>query len=386
MKAKAQEPKVRIRRRKGTGTVIDKGGIWVCRYLRDGKMVQESTHLKATKANRSQAETVLNDKTAINSLLDEHYKIAVLLKQKEAIEAKIARLQGLTAPKLTLGGLADAYIASPRRTDHSQKQLEHYTDMIKSFVSWVGDDKMPVDDVDGKMAERYAAELGAKVAATTYNIKLNMIDAVWRAVAVSHGITNNPWSALPRKRKEVHTKRTLTDDEIKKILATAKGEMRDLILIGLRTGLRLGDACQLKWEAFKDDGTLEVPTQKTGAVVHIPSASLLADLGRKEKSGYIVPSMARCYQKSTGGASAKVTTLFEAAGIATHVQKADWHRARAEVSFHSLRHGFVTRALEAGIPSAVVQALVGHSNKLMTEKYTHIGNEAVVAAFAKAGM
>ena len=383
---KANNQRVRIRRRKGTGTVIAKDGIWVCRYIRDGKMVQESTHLKATKANRSQAETILNGKTAINSLLSEHERIAVLLKEKEAIEAKIARLQGLAAPKLTLGDLAEAYTSSPRRKDHSQKQLGHYIQLIDSFVAWAGDAKMPVEDIDDKTVERYAQSLGAKVAGTTYNIKINMLDAVWRALEKSHGIASNPWATLPRKRKDVHTKRVLTHAEIDRILSFAKGEMRDLIIIGLRTGLRLGDACQLKWDAFQKDGTLEVPTQKTGAVVHIPSASLLADLGRQKKRGYIVPSMARAYLKSTGGASAKVTQLFEAAGIATHVKKAGWKRQRAEVSFHSLRHTFVTRALESGIPQAVVQALVGHTNKLMTEKYTHIGNEAVVAAFTKAGM
>ena len=378
--------KIRLRRRKGTGTVIARGGIWVLRYLRNGKMVQESSHLKATKANRQQAEALLDNRTAINSILSEHDQLAVLIKQKESLEAKIARLQGLAAPKLTLGELADAYAASPRRKDHTPRQLQRHLDEINAFVTWAGDMSRPAAETDDKTAEKYAQSISGTISGAVYNKKLNYLSAIWTALPKSHRLANNPWADLPRKRKETHTRRTITDAEISKILSLAKGELRDLIIIGIRTGLRIGDACQLRWDAFKSDGTVGLKTAKTGAVVCLPSASLLADLGRHERTGYVVPSMAEQYKHNPTVVSTMVTRLFAEAGLTTQAKEAGWTRARADVSFHSLRHTFVTKALEAGIPLAIVQELVGHSNTEMTEHYSHIGSDAVVAAFEKAGL
>ena len=53
-----------------------------------------------------------------------------------------------------------------------------------------------------------------------------------------------------------------------------------------------------------------------------------------------------------------------------------------ETSFHSLRHSAVTLLKEAGIPSAVVQALIGHESEQMSELYTTVGEEALTKAAA----
>ena len=49
--------------------------------------------------------------------------------------------------------------------------------------------------------------------------------------------------------------------------------------------------------------------------------------------------------------------------------------------FHALRHTFVSRLIEAGIPPPIVRELVGHASAAMTEHYTHISESAILAAF-----
>lgn len=61
--------------------------------------------------------------------------------------------------------------------------------------------------------------------------------------------------------------------------------------------------------------------------------------------------------------------------------ESEWRKFRAEVGiahrrFHDLRHTYVTRAAEAGVAIAVVQAQIGHLSAEMTRWYTHISEQA----------
>jgi integrase len=51
-----------------------------------------------------------------------------------------------------------------------------------------------------------------------------------------------------------------------------------------------------------------------------------------------------------------------------------------DTSFHSLRHTAVSLLKDAGIPDAVVMALVGHESAAMSHRYTHVGKEALAKA------
>jgi integrase len=44
--------------------------------------------------------------------------------------------------------------------------------------------------------------------------------------------------------------------------------------------------------------------------------------------------------------------------------------------FHDLRHTYITRAAEAGIPMAVLEAQVGHMSNQMVRWYTHVSSRA----------
>jgi integrase len=55
-------------------------------------------------------------------------------------------------------------------------------------------------------------------------------------------------------------------------------------------------------------------------------------------------------------------------------------RDTRNLSFHSMRHSFVTRAREAGLPDFVVSALSGHKTSRMVEHYSHQTASAVEAA------
>lgn len=374
-----------MRRRKGSGSLLKRNGRWVIRWRDGGRVKQEATEFAVgAEGAKEGAEALLAERSQIGRLKSRRDQVAVLLAEREELAEKIRRLEaaarGESSAPLLLGALVDAWRKSPRRRDVSAELEEDYAREIARFVKWAGEG-VEMSAVDDAMAERYAVHLGKQVSGNTYNKHLVTLTAAWRAVGRAAGVRGNPWADLPRKRKDTHSRRSLTKEEVAKVLALAEGELRALVLVGLWTGLRLGDACRLKWEAFKADGTVEVKTAKTGAVVRLPASRLMAELGKRGE-GYVMPGMAAAYGRDSSAVSKRVTDLFTRAGIATREKRKGWHQSRPTASFHSLRHTFVTRCVEAGVPVAVVRELVGHTRETMTLHYTHISAEAMEAALS----
>jgi integrase len=198
---------------------------------------------------------------------------------------------------------------------------------------------------------------------------------------------------LPRRRADTHIRRALTDAEIAKIINAAEGELRALVIIGARTGLRLGDACRLKWSAFEADGVMRTITTKTGAPVALPGEALkqeLLEIFNAEAQGrrvcgedFIMPEIAATYERDAALICKHLHKVFLKAGIKTGIKEKGWSKARPDASYHSLRHTFVTRAIEAGVAAPIVRALVGHNTAAMTDRYTHVGEAAILEAFGK---
>lgn len=384
----------KVRRRpKGSGKLVARYGYWAMRWMANGRQVQEATRFRVdVKADRAKALALLDERTEIWRLKNEQTRLQVLIAQTQSVEERIKKLQAVAngVKPVTLGEFVEVWKESPRRRDCSAEMLERYESQIRQFVAWAGDG-VDVRAVDDDMAERYAKHL-AKMSGNTYNKHLNTLEAAWKAAGRTAGTETNPWAELPRRRQEAHRRRNLAPKEVAAILAAAEGEWRGLIEIGLHTGLRLGDACRLEWSAFRGDGTVEVVTGKTGAVVKLPSAGLLEALDRSsiarpsKLGGEVLPEIAAIYKRDPATVSKRVGQIFERAGIERKVKERGWSKARADASFHSLRHTFVTKAIEAGVPAAIVRALVGHATAAMTDRYSHISGEAVAAAFEKAGL
>ena len=380
------------------------------RWKVDGQTVQEQTQFRVgVKADRAKAEALLAERTEIFRLKHEQDQLAVLIQRREAIELRLRRLQADAMPRtrpLTLGELEAEWRASPRRRDCSEAQLERYARQLAAFVEWAGRG-LDLRAVGDELAERYAKHLAARSAANTYNKHLNALSAVWKAVGRARGV-GNPWQDLPRKRLDTHVRRALTREEVAAVIEAAEGEYKALVIIGARTGLRLGDACRLRWEDFGGDGVLRVKTAKTGALVALPGAELKRELlgvfnaeaqGRRgitraERAAqavargvrgedFIMPDIAERYARDPSGVSDWVGRYFSRAGIKTKIKEDGWSKARADASYHSLRHTFITRAIEAGVPAPIVRALVGHNTAAMTDRYTHVGEAAILDAFAK---
>jgi integrase len=149
-----------------------------------------------------------------------------------------------------------------------------------------------------------------------------------------------------------------------RLVATAAPWLRDLILVGLDTGLRRSNLVGLQWGWLHEQGTvLVVPRQLVKAkkaAVMIPLTSRAATIIQRQARH------APCvFTRSDGRAYS-----LEQVGMA--VIRTARHAELPGVSLHTLRHTFICRLVQAGRPLPEVAALAGHRDIKMTLRYAHL--------------
>ena len=142
-------------------------------------------------------------------------------------------------------------------------------------------------------------------------------------------------------------------------------------------------------------------TRKTGKRLALPIAAPLHEhlekLANKDDARAPVHPKAFALVTAQKGRVVSLSNQFSeilvAAGLRTpryegkrHVSRGigrDGRREGMDVSFHSLRHTSISLLKDAGIPDAVIMALVGHDTVAMSQRYTHVGKESLANAAAK---
>jgi integrase len=258
--------------------------------------------------------------------------------------------------------------------------------------------------VTGRIAEAYAAYLLKEtcdaqgrvvkhtVSTNTFNKHVILLVLVFRVLAKRAGMLSSPWTDIARKTENKISRRELTVEELNTVCNQATGEMQTLLLLGIYTGLRLGDCCTLQWGEVDLQRRLimRVPnkTARRRAVpVHVPiHVTLWEHLSKTpaaKRRDAVVPEFDQMYRQLEQDVSKAVQRHFVKCNIRLHRKGTGAGtdvRAVVEVGFHSLRHTFVSLCRQANAPLSVVEAIVGHNNPAMTRHYTHVSELAASAA------
>ena len=379
------------RRAKGSGTIYKKGRIWHARWVVGGKVYRRSTG----KERRRDALNVLADLVAPFRAKTEALRIDALRARADASEERARQLVE-AQHRLLVASIAEEYRKSTRRRDCAAVTLNRYCAQIDGLVRFLAR-RFPavreMRDVTEAHAEAFLRAIRDE-SPNSYNKRIVLFRNVWKVLGAQAGCETNPWAASRKRRLDTASRRTLTRDELDAVVRAASPEMKTLIGIGLFTGLRLGDAACLEWEAVDTEaGVLRIKPKKTArtsqVVVEIPLIpELVAVLaGAKtagRKTGFILPGIAERYRKRPVGLSCDIKALFESVGIKTDVESENGRNRRPLVSFHSLRHTFVSLAANAGVPLHLVQAIVGHTNMRMTEYYAHADRATAMREIGRA--
>jgi integrase len=259
--------------------------------------------------------------------------------------------------------------------------------------------RLPIDEVNRKVTDGLVSAWIGEAAKNTVNCRIGVLRRML-ALAVE-------WELIPAvpviKMLKVadETIRFLSDVESLQLLDAASPIWRTMILVGLRTGLRIGELRGLQW------GDIDLTA---GALI-----VRRTDPGRKDmeagspKGGKFrtvpltddtIQSLA-AWRTLTASSSASATDWVFPGGGERH--RSDFERGRtrsgtncvsmmtrfvkraglSDCTWHTLRHTYASQLVMRGVPLRVVQELLGHASISMTERYAHLApgfaNRAVVA-------
>ena len=279
----------------------------------------------------------------------------------------------------------------PKYNDVSTGTRKYYHTIFDRFATWCdAEDIKNVEDIDHSAAMRYSKSLWESgLGGKAYNGHLKHLSRVFSGLdAISPLPNRDPFHH--RKIARVGRNEALTEGhhalEPKQLQAVinqsaqAGRNFRDLFIIGSQTGMRLKDACLLKWGSISGQFIVITPhkTSKSGNTARIPISPTLRKLLDERQTGrrgeYVLPTIAEQYLRNNYYISKKCKQIFEdALGKAVTIAPAekDKHRQRniSVCSFHSLRTTFMSLLASKDVSTRDAMMILGWESPEMIKVY-----------------
>lgn len=241
---------------------------------------------------------------------------------------------------------------------------------IGRLAKWVDDNLQGIAfarEITVPRAWKFVESINAT--ANTQRKVVGELSAVWEALMKRGLVDENPWKvAKPQKDTSVQKHgRAFTQDEIKAILEACEYDWQRLaVVIGLYTGLRLGDIFNLRWEHidFANNAITHFKPSKTARhdiEVYLPLHNALKRfLARFRKSQGVIIK-ATCTANRFG--ECYFSSILKKAGIIA--------KDNERISFHCLRHTFATMLANAGATEQERMSLGGWTSAKTASIYNH---------------
>lgn len=202
-------------------------------------------------------------------------------------------------------------------------------------------------------------------------------------------ISNSPAEAVESLRGVGRERGTFTNEQIAQLLENPDVEWRGMILLGVFTGMRIGDASRLTWANVDLQNRLVTfSPRKSGGKQHlkVPLAPELFDYlialptSDNRPNAPLFPRLSKTAVGAKSGLSQQFLRMVRGIGIDPHdgQEKAPRLPGKPTVarrspiySFHSLRHSFVSSLAAANVPEEIRCQLSGHKSKTVHAQYTH---------------
>ena len=269
----------------------------------------------------------------------------------------------------------------------AQNTLLAYGRDLKDFRDWL-DGRNSFLTATRANVEDYMVHCEAQgLAKSTRARRLSAIKQLYRFAFEEGWRTENPAIQVPSPGQDKRLPKTLSIEEVDRLLAAARtagrnsaDKVRNTCLMELlyATGMRVSELVTLPVAAARGDPRMLLITGKGGKERLVP----LSEDARDATASWLA---ARDDAEERAKAKRKPPSafLFPSRGKAGHLTRHRFYMLikelaveggvdPAKVTPHTLRHAFATHLLEGGADLRAIQAMLGHADVATTEIYTHV--------------
>ena len=227
--------------------------------------------------------------------------------------------------------------------------------------------------------------LEAGKAPSSIKYAMAVISQIW-TLAERDGIVTGrcPIKRVALPRQDNRRERYLSVDEADRLLAALSDRaplMRDMSILGLDCGLRFGEIAGLMWQDCDfSRGLLQIRDPKSGVNrVAYMTPRVRSVLESRNGNGHggngghgngVGNGQEYIFTDGNGSTVASASRAFK--NVVAELFNVGVTDRRYRVSFHTLRHTFASRLVEASTDLYAVSKLLGHSTIRMTERYSHL--------------
>lgn len=245
----------------------------------------------------------------------------------------------------------------------------------------------PLDEIDEEMVERYRQHRSKQIsrrkrllAPASVNRELATLRRLLRLAVEWKVIDKAPRVKL--SRGERNREFVLSYEQEPIYLGATAGDLHDVAVVLLDTGLRIGELLRLEWPQVRLEPaagaklgylTVKAKDAKNSRSRNVPlterARDLLLNRGPR-KSGLV-------FQRADG------SPLYQTWVNQQHAAVRGLLNLPTDFVLHSLRHTYGTRLGEAGADAFTIMRLMGHSSVTVSQRYVHPTPETLERAVSR---
>lgn len=269
----------------------------------------------------------------------------------------------------TFAAFAVEFLSTYARANNKPSEIHSKETMLRVHLT-PAFGKLKLTEVDMRSIERYKAKkLDSGLSPKSVNNTLTCLRRML-VLAMEWGLLKElprvKWLKAPKPEFDF-----LDFEEAERLLKHADEEWRPMLVVALKTGLRLGELLALRWEDVDlIAGRLMVRRAVARGIIGTPKSGKPREV---PLSGDAVKALKACSHLKGelifGGEGGEMLTKN---GTKHPLWRACKRAGLRLVGWHCLRHTFASHLAMRGVPLISVQQMLGHSTIEMTMRYAHL--------------